>query len=97
MKHTEVYGLRTRGTKSEVKGTLASMEETEGGVNGGGLGQTSPENLFAAENVRRDSTHKLTIYTVYVYIKNAGTDVHHRKRETGTCITQQHYLLSSQH
>ena len=32
MKHTEVYGLRTRGTKADVKGALAAMEE--GGVDG---------------------------------------------------------------
>lgn len=27
MKHTEVYGLRTKGTKAEVKGALVAMED----------------------------------------------------------------------
>lgn len=36
MKHTEVYGLRTKGTKAEVKGALVAMED------GGEIGHRMP-------------------------------------------------------
>ena len=34
MKHTEVYGLRTRGTKPVVKGVMAAMEKEGEGYHG---------------------------------------------------------------
>lgn len=38
MKHTEVYGLRNRGTRDTIKGTLATMEA--GGEDGHGIAAT---------------------------------------------------------
>ena len=38
MKHTEVYGLRNRGTRDTIKGTLATMEA--GGEDGHGIHST---------------------------------------------------------
>eukprot|EP00904_Undaria_pinnatifida_P005278 jgi/Undpi1/1880/HiC_scaffold_12.g05267.m1 len=55
MKHTEVYGLRTKGTKPVVKGALAAMEH-EGGGDGGeeegpptALGTPTPDEVATLE------------------------------------------------
>lgn len=49
MKHTEVYGLRTRGTKADAKGTLAAMKD--GGAVGEGTALTPPGSPLHADEV----------------------------------------------
>lgn len=49
MKHTEVYGLRTKGTKEDVKGALAEMEDR--GEDGHALGPTPLETPSPIDDV----------------------------------------------
>lgn len=55
MKHTEVYGLRNKGTRDTIKGTLATMEA--GGEDGHGIRSTPAGTLAPTDpmdDVRSD-------------------------------------------
>lgn len=52
MKHTEVYGLRNKGTRDAIKGTLASMEaggEEAHGLHATPLGTPLPDEVCLSE------------------------------------------------
>lgn len=51
MKHTEVYGLRNRGTRDTIKGTLATMEA--GGEDGHGMHATPAGTPVPGDEVLR--------------------------------------------
>ncbi len=66
MKHTEVYGLRNRGTRDTIKGTLATMEA--GGEDGHGIRSTpteTPPPMDPTDDVRSDFPRSLALMLLY--------------------------------